>query len=176
VLATHCLYATYRLWKERRMQRSSLIRIAFALGLYALSFGAVGCTDEGVGDPCVPEAIPCQADGTGCGYKLTESYLEASSVQCRSRLCLVYKLDNDTGGTLVSDPRNLCEGKNPVDGCVTNEALSNSVYCTCRCGSGGAKTKQELCDCTDGFECRQVLTLGGDGIVGDYCVRKGAPE
>ena len=157
------------------MQRSSLIRIAHAVGL-TLGLGAIGCADEGIGDPCIPETIPCAADGTGCGYKNTESYLEASSVQCRSRLCIVYKLDNGTSGMVPSDPRLLCTGKNDKTGCLTNKELLDSVYCTCRCGSGGASTNQELCSCSSGFECRPVLTLGGPGIVGDYCVRTSAPQ
>lgn len=159
------------------MQRSSLIRIAFAVGM-TLGLGAIGCADEGIGDPCIPETIPCNADGTNCGYKASEAYLEASSVQCRSRLCIVYKLDNQTSGMVPSDPRQLCTGKgNDKTGCLTNSQLLDSVYCTCRCGSGGgATTNQELCKCSDGFECRPVLTLGGPGIVGDYCVRKSAPE
>lgn len=157
------------------MQRSSLIRIAFAVGM-ALGLSAIGCADEGIGDPCIPETIPCNPDGTNCGYKNTESYIEASSVQCRSRLCIVYKIDNGTGGMTPSDPRTLCTGKNDKSGCLTNSQVLQSVYCTCRCGSGGAATKQELCDCGDGFDCRPVLTLGGPGIVGDYCVRKGSPE
>ncbi|MDB4977434.1 MAG: hypothetical protein JWN48_5775 [Myxococcaceae bacterium] len=151
------------------MQRSSLIRIAFALA----SLGAIACTDEGIGDPCIPETIPCNADGTGCGYKASESYIEASSVQCRSRLCLVYKLDNGTQGDIPSDPRVLCTGNAAKDkaGCLTDDQLLKSVYCTCRCDSGGVKTKQELCSCDSGFTCETILNLGGPGIVGKYCVR-----
>jgi len=170
-MVTHRLCPMYSSWKERRMQRSSLIRFAFALAC----LGAIGCTDEGVGDPCIPEAIPCTADGKVCGYKNNEAYLEASSVQCKSRLCLVYKLDNGTQMAVDSDPRVTCDPKNPVEGCVSDKNLNDSVYCTCRCGTGGSKTKQELCDCPDGFQCRQVLTTGDPGIVGEYCVKKDGP-
>ncbi|MDB4988552.1 MAG: hypothetical protein JWN04_3730 [Myxococcaceae bacterium] len=149
------------------MQRSSLIRIAFALA----SLGAIGCADEGIGDPCIPEAIPCDSNGENCGYKASESYIEASSVQCRSRLCLVYKLDNGTNGMIASDPRKLCTDKNPATGCLTNEKLNDSVYCTCRCKQGDVKTKQELCSCSSGYTCHEVLNLGGAGIVGSYCVK-----
>ena len=33
---------------------------------------AIGCSDEGVGDPCIPEAIPCDSSGKNCGYKASE--------------------------------------------------------------------------------------------------------
>ncbi|MDB4977436.1 MAG: hypothetical protein JWN48_5777 [Myxococcaceae bacterium] len=154
------------------MRRSSPIQIAFALA----SLAAIGCADEAIGDPCIPEAIPCNADGTGCGYSSSESYIEASSVQCRSRLCLVYKLDNGTHSQIPSDPRNLCANKDKKDGCLTDDQLNESVYCTCRCGSGGAQTKQELCSCSEGFKCLPLLNLGGPGIVGSYCVKSGSAD
>jgi hypothetical protein len=149
------------------MQRSSLIRIVFAVS----SLGAIGCTDLGVGDPCIPETVPCNADGEKCGYVQSESYIEASSVQCRSRLCLVYKLDNETNGLINADPRNICGSEDEQDGCVRTEKLLDSVYCTCRCGAGGTGNKQELCKCGEGFTCEPILTIGNEGIIGDYCVK-----
>jgi hypothetical protein len=141
------------------MQRSSPIWIAFAVA----ALGAIGCTDEGVGDPCIPETVPCNANGEQCGYKASEAYIEATSVQCKSRLCIVYKLDNNTQGSIASDPRTLCDSKGQPQGCVDNEALAKSVYCTRRCTEDG--------DCPDSFSCEPVLNLGGPGIVGSYCVK-----
>jgi hypothetical protein len=129
---------------------------------------AIACTDEGVGDPCIPEAIPCDSAGKNCGYKASEAYLEASSVQCRSRLCLVYRLDNDSNNQFPSDPRELCSQNDNADGCLTNQQLLDSVYCTCRCGGGNGT---DNCDCPSGYTCQPVLTQGGPGIVGDYCVK-----
>ncbi|MEY4511961.1 MAG: hypothetical protein RLZZ450_4083 [Pseudomonadota bacterium] len=150
------------------MQRSSPIWIAFAVA----ALGAIGCTDEGVGDPCIPETVPCNANGEQCGYKASEAYIEATSVQCKSRLCIVYKLDNNTQGSIPSDPRTLCDSKGQPQGCVDNEALAKSVYCTCRCDTGGVKSGIDTCTCPDGFTCEPVLNLGGPGIVGSYCVNK----
>ncbi len=147
------------------MQSSSRIRIAFAL----CSVVAMGCADLGVGDPCLPETVPCSADGKTCGYQASEAYVEASSVQCRSRLCLVYKLDNMTEGAVPSDPRDLCSEKNDKEGCVTPEALNDSIYCTCRCD--GSQRAEDNCTCPDGYTCEEVLTLGGPGIRGSYCVK-----
>ena len=129
---------------------------------------AIGCSDEGVGDPCIPEAIPCDSSGKNCGYKASEAYLEASSVQCRSRLCLVYRLDNESNNLIPSDPRVQCDKNGDPDGCLTKAQLIRSVYCTCRCGGGNGT---DNCECPSGFSCQPVLTQGGPGIVGDYCVK-----
>jgi hypothetical protein len=139
-----------------------------ALALLALALTA--CTDEGVGDPCIPETIPCKEDGKSCGFEQTESYIETSSVQCRSRLCMVHKLDNGTQGAVPADPTNIC-GANGITnkGCVQAAQLDNSVYCTCRCD--GPKTSAAFCECPDGFKCTEILTKGGDGVKGSYCTR-----
>ena len=150
--------------------------------LALLGFLATACADEGVGDPCIPETIPCTpAVGDTpkkCGFNLQESYIESSSVQCRSRLCIVHKLDNDSNGTVPADPTQICpEGASKADraaGCVTEGEVSDSIFCTCRCD--GPSTSVEFCQCPDGFACQEVLTLGGDGIRGSYCVKPKATE
>jgi hypothetical protein len=151
------------------MRRSSLDWIALSC---VLALGAVGCTDEGVGDPCTPETVPCDQNGENCGYQASEAYIEATSVQCKSRLCLVYKLDNGSQGMAGADPRRICSATEKDPTCVDPEQLNDSVYCTCRCGAGATGSKHDLCDCPSGFSCEEVLTLGGPGIVGKYCVRK----
>lgn len=133
------------------------------------------CADEGVGDPCTPETIPCKIDPATkekqCGFNNTESFIESSSVQCRSRLCIVHKLDNKTDGNIPADPTKACSDTVSVqDGCVKPDELDKSVYCTCRCDGPGKK--EDFCDCPSGFKCDEVLSLGGDGIRGSYCVRK----
>jgi hypothetical protein len=153
------------------MRRSMDACLWIALSL-VLSVGAIGCADEGVGDPCTPETVPCNSAGRECGYKASESYIEASSVQCRSRLCIVHKLDNRSEGLVPADPRNICSDRNDADGCLDPEDLQKSVYCTCRCKTGGGvKTNLELCDCPDGFTCTEILNLGGEGIIGSYCTK-----
>jgi len=144
------------------MQRSASKWFASVL----LSLAAAACADEGVGDPCVPE---------GYGFSKAETYLETSSVQCKSRICIVHHLDNGTGDTIPADPRGFLCGTPSTNGCVSNEALNNSVYCTCKCA--GPKLS-ELCDCPSGFKCREVqgLDRGGDGIRGSYCLKPIAGE
>jgi len=139
-----------------------------------LGFLVAGCADDGVGDPCIPETIPC-TEGTDstkkCGFNLQESYIESSSVQCRSRLCIVHKLDNHTNGKTPADPTKKCEpGEDREErDCVTEDEISQSIFCTCRCD--GPSTSIDFCKCPSGFSCQEVLTLGGDGIRGSYCVR-----
>ena len=139
------------------MQRS--VNQWFAIAFVGLGLGAG--EDLGVGDPCIPERIP-----TG-GYDPSESYIESSSVQCRSRLCIVHQLDNGKG---KGDPSKICTGDKDDDPtCVAEENLDESVYCTCRCD--GPKTSVQFCECPGGYECAPILNLGGDGIKGSYCVR-----
>ena len=155
------------------MPRSVCNTVTIAL----LGLLAFACANEGVGDPCIPEAVPCDSQGENCGFRSSESYVEASSVQCRSRLCIVHKLDNRTEGT--ADPRLVDNNGDGIDDatgvpcnnrCVNNSHLDESIYCTCKCG--GPKTR-EFCKCPSGFKCEQVLNNenAGKGIQGSYCVR-----
>jgi len=117
---------------------------------------ALGCEAPGVGDPCEPEQVP---EG---GFVPSEAYLETSSVQCRTRVCMVYKL--------AGDPRESCDPSRTV--CPTDQEVEDRVYCTCRCDAPSDSTAT-LCECPDGYECTEVLELGGDGIRGSYCVKSG---
>jgi len=83
-----------------------------ALGITLLALVAtLACTEEGVGDPCEPESCPPSATGEGCDWQAEEVYLEHFSLQCRTRVCMVFKVDEMAG----IDP-----------------------YCTRRCGPGSA--------------------------------------
>lgn len=119
----------------------------------------VGCPAPPVGDPCTPEQIP-----TG-GFDKNEAYVETSSVQCETRVCLVYKLSGDprcTTGELACDPSVMQP---------TQELIDQHIYCTCRCKS--SNDAFATCECPDGFSCQPVLELGGPGVQGSYCVRNG---
>ncbi len=151
------------------------------VALTVMACGIMACANDGVGDPCVPESIPCAgSNGTNCGFARSESYVESSSVQCRSRVCIVHKLE---GGAESADPRDLLGRDEGVDwdtaaggvqtdspNAVDDGQLNQSVYCTCRCRDGGGK-KVEGCECPDGFRCEELLKLGGAGVRGSYCVR-----
>jgi hypothetical protein len=130
----------------------------------------VGCATPAVGDPCLPEQIP---EG---GFKEEEAYIETSSVQCETRVCMVFRLEGDPReGCVPSTP----SGCNPADdpecgpavACPTDEQVAERVYCTCRCDSGDTGFAE--CECPDNYSCVQVLEQGGPGVRGGYCVRNG---
>ncbi|MDH3202380.1 MAG: hypothetical protein OEM15_15935 [Myxococcales bacterium] len=123
----------------------------------AVGLVGTGCAESAVGDPCVPEQVP---EG---GFLASETYLETSSVQCATRVCLVREL--------AGDPNNVepeCPGGTTT--CVSPSDVERSVYCSCRCGApegSGLPT----CGCPGGFLCEEILETGGDGLRGSYCVR-----
>jgi len=135
------------------------------MGFVAISLlwlAGSGCTGSAVGDPCVPERV---YEG---GFLASETYLETSSVQCATRVCLVRGL--------MGDPSNLQEDECPKDvegepsTCVSENDVERSVYCSCRCGAP-AESGLPTCSCPGGFICEEVLETGGDGLRGSYCVR-----
>ena len=137
-------------------------RMVSGLSRYAVAplllWLAAGCTGSPIGDPCVPESIPMG------GFDPREIYLETSSVQCRTRVCMVYQLDGD--------PENVCDSTGGPAGCLDRTVVNNQVYCSCRCSiSAGGQANTPLCDCGDGFTCiDNVVTTGGAGVQGGYCV------
>ncbi|MGB5267013.1 MAG: hypothetical protein WBN30_10515 [Polyangiales bacterium] len=111
-----------------------------------------------MGDPCSPEQVPIG------GFLASETYLETSSVQCATRVCLVRGL--------MGDPNNLQEDECPRGEatCVPENEVERKVYCSCRCGAP-AGSAVPTCGCPGGFICDEVLETGGDGLRGSYCVR-----
>lgn len=121
----------------------------------------LGCAESEVGDPCAPARPgnqPCVrggADGGSAGCFLgTEIYIETQSVQCRSRVCLVYKYD---------------EGSDP-----TGSQRASHVYCTCRCALPMTLQSDQAvtCTCPDTYDCVSIAGEQYDeGVRGSYCVR-----
>ena len=124
------------------------------------AIAAGGCTASGVGDPCTPESIPTN------GFQASEAYLESSSVQCRTRVCLVYKLQGDPTVPCEQCPTGdaTCRSR-----CARTADIQDRVLCTCRCS--GPDPNARYCGCPDGFVCRTLLESGGIGIQGGYCVK-----
>lgn len=133
----------------------TVVRSAGLAAVLGLSLFAIGCEAPGVGDPCLPESIPAG------GFRDSEAYIETSSVQCRTRVCMVYRL--------AGDPSPDCGGVAGVV-CPSDQEIRDRVYCTCRC-DGPADSTTSFCECPEGFSCEPVLELGGAGIRGSYCVR-----
>ncbi len=137
-------------------------RLIALIGFGALT--ALGCGDLGVGDPCAPQrpmgqvCSPNAMMTNGC-FRGTEVYIETQSLQCRSRICLVYRYDE------ASDDRGTNRPKR--------------VFCTCRCGVPAmlrATTEESvLCQCPENFVC-QTDVAGpqyNPGVQGSYCIRSG---
>lgn len=138
----------------------------------AISVALIGCSTPAVGAPCLPEQVP------GDGFDPSEAYIETSSVQCETRVCMVYQLEGAPEGTAGCMPHGQCRtctGADPkcvaIPCCAPVEDVEKHVYCTCRCDVDGGKFAE--CSCPTGFTCAQVLEQGNAGVRGKYCVRDG---
>lgn len=116
-------------------------------GSVLLALFVIACTGDPVGDPCTPEHVP---EG---GFDASETYVESSSSECVTRVCLVRGL----GG----DPRPDCTPDDDTV-CATERDVADSVYCSCRCDDEGSG---QGCACPDGYRCEPT------GRLGSYCVR-----
>lgn len=129
-------------------------RLILPLVVLLLGLLTGGCATSGVGDPCQPghpplaSGQPSCAPDAGC-FNGGEIYIETRSLQCRTRVCMVYKWD---------------EASN-------NDSASRAahVFCTCRCGGEGDPAS--FCQCPDRFACATAFVAGEPGIRGSYCVR-----
>lgn len=166
----------------RRFERNSMAGhlsgrsaalLVLALGASAAGTLGAGCAASGVGDPCTPEAVP------RCGFAATEVYIETSAVQCRTRVCVVYRLDGhpenlrseDTNGDGVPGPgcpfdlsRSDCATATDPSTCVddTSDVAPGApypsdsierVFCSCRCAPSDTNPNLPLCVCGDGYHC-----------------------
>jgi hypothetical protein len=139
------------------------------VALLATAFSSA-CTTPAVGAPCLPEQVPSG------GFDESEAYIESSSVQCETRVCMVYHLSGAPSETTKCVPKaqiTACpvNDKNciPAIQCADPDDIVRRVYCTCRCESGDPKFAS--CSCPSGYSCRSVLEQGSVGVKGSYCVR-----
>lgn len=152
-----------------RLRGSDVLRgwLLCAVACAAMS----ACATPAVGDPCLPEQVPKS------GFDEREAYIESSSVQCQTRVCIVYRLAGDPRAGCVPRPASTnCDPMtdpkcDPGLKCADPTEIKDHIYCTCRCNS--ADTGFEECECPDGFSCVDVLEQGGPGVRGGYCVRNG---
>ncbi|NNE17535.1 MAG: hypothetical protein HKN10_03555 [Myxococcales bacterium] len=144
--------------------RGTLLELKGFVAISLLCLAGLGCSSSAVGDPCSPEQVP---EG---GFLASETYLETSSVQCATRVCLVRGLDGDPNNLQQDDPPCPRDVEGEPSTCVSETQVERSVYCSCRCGAP-AESGVPTCGCPGGFICEEVLETGGDGLRGSYCVR-----
>ncbi len=140
-----------------RTQNESLTRL---LIMAAVFFTMAGCQAKGIGDPCVPETIPAN------GFDPLEITLESSSVQCRTRTCIVFRFDGNPADDCDPATERCANPQEPV----TSTTSAERVFCSCRCSAADGDVNTPLCECTEGFHCVNVVTAGSGGIRGGYCV------
>jgi len=145
------------------MSRKLLELVGF-VAISLLWLAGTGCSSSAVGDPCVPERVYDD------GFLASETYLETSSVQCATRVCLVRGLMGDPSNLQEDDPPCPRDEEGEPSTCVTEAEVEGSVYCSCRCDAP-AESGLPTCACPGGFTCEPVLETGGDGVKGSYCVR-----
>jgi hypothetical protein len=140
------------------------------ISVLVLLSSAVGACkkDYGVGEPCIPEPIPCDDDGENCGFGLADTFLQTNAPTCEANACIVHRLDNGTRGEIPADPRKVCEQESNA-GCVSQAELERAVHCTCHCS--GPKSAADYCECPADFVCKEVLSDGEVAFRGSYCVR-----
>ncbi len=154
------------------MRASAILVTLVSLGV---SVVGAGCAPSGQGDPCTPESIPSD------GFVANEVYVETSSVQCRTRVCMVFHLtgnpectsgvDADCGrppapgnSCVAPDGDNLCVQVDDPANVQIDDNSPDRVFCTCRCSAGG-NASLPLCQCTQGYRCIPDTDPGGG-----YCV------
>jgi hypothetical protein len=130
------------------------MRVTHLLYACALAVLAAGCGSQGVGDPCNPQHPALEDGGRECPlapgascFLGGEIYIETRSLQCRTRVCMVYKWE---------------EASFPTE-------RSLRTFCSCRCGGEGDPAS--FCSCPEGFSCTTAFVAGDPGIRGSYCVR-----
>jgi hypothetical protein len=153
----------------------------------------IGCKDEMVGAPCVPETDKGEFSAVATG---TTWSIETRSVQCETRVCLT-----KTGPNPVSDEYDIAcqaaQGLDATDGGMTPEEVENAImeacwegeggmvhakysFCSCRCRDIAGNTYNKnpdkfdyLCECPPNTQCVDVLgdiEAAPDKVKGSYCV------
>lgn len=129
------------------------------------------CSTPAVGAPCLPEQVPAT------GFDDREAYIESSSVQCQTRVCMVFHLRGDPRKPCTPTMATCDKTKDPMCNqdqgkqCATDDETEKRIYCTCRCKAPD-NTQFANCACPDDYACVDVLDQGDPGVRGSYCVKK----
>ncbi|MBN2802018.1 MAG: hypothetical protein JXR91_02870 [Deltaproteobacteria bacterium] len=152
------------------------------LGLVVLLIGIIGCKEEMVGAPCIPETD----DGSfNVGIEGTTWSIETGSVQCATHLCLTQVNKNESSRNVEACKDNpsldICWlEKNNEGDVVAPPAQLKFSFCSCRCEdaeghklSDNPDKYSDLCECPPSTVCEKVMDpIPGlsDKLPGSYCV------
>jgi hypothetical protein len=154
--------------------------IAAALGaLVFASLMQLGCKDEMVGAPCIPETDKGDFSATLSG---TTWSIETRSVQCMTRLCLT-KTEPNPYAAAQADA---CQAAAPGDQMAEcwqgagGTVQAKYSFCSCRCKdinghtyNKNSNTNSNLCQCPPNTKCVEVLgdiEEAPNMVKGSYCV------
>ena len=151
--------------------------IAATGALVLVSLLQLGCKDQMVGAPCIPETDKGDFSATLSG---TTWSIETRSVQCETRLCVTETKEN-TG--ISSETQAACEADPSVENCWASEGgavQAKYSFCSCRCKDIAGHTYNTnpdkydyLCECPPNTKCVDVLSdieEAPDKVKGSYCV------
>ena len=85
-----------------------------------------------------------------CDWDPEEIYIEGRSLQCRTRVCMVYQIDFNYQHPDENISKNI-----------------QSPYCTQPCGSGASYS-----ECPAGYCCVKIVTSQESSVSGYYCTKK----
>jgi hypothetical protein len=136
---------------------------------------SLGCKEEMVGAPCVPETDKGDFNKSASGVTYS---IETRSVQCETRICLT-KTDAENP---VADSQP-CEDDPSMENCWDGEGgrvQFKFSFCSCRCKDVEGHTYNQnpdkyddLCECPPNTQCEDVLGAvegAPEKIMGSYCV------
>jgi hypothetical protein len=151
--------------------------IAAAVG--ALVFAGLmqlGCQEEMVGAPCVPETDKGEFSSSLSDNSETWS-IETRSVQCETRTCLTTTKDN------LQNPAATCQDDPTLENCWNGDDGPTQIkysFCSCRCQDVAGHTVNTnpdkydyLCECPPDTKCLSILKdieEAPDMIKGSYCI------
>ena len=162
--------------------RARTLRAFGVVWLVWAAASTAGCESGDVGAPCVPDA---EYSAGFAPFSLRELYLESSSLECATRLCLVNHFQGRVScpfGQDGPDDERPCplpgahdeseRVRSFVPAWDLDRPPSRAVYCSCRCA--GPDPNARYCECPSGYECRALVPeLGFENaqLVGSYCIK-----
>ncbi len=156
--------------KKRIAAACCLVLVTGIMGL--------GCKDELVGAPCIPETDKGAFTPSLSG---TTWSIETRSVQCESRGAQMVCLTKTQGNQYFTGSQAACEVSKDLEECWEEDRIQHKFsFCSCRCKDVDENTYNTnpdkfdyLCECPPNTKCEDVLgdiEEAPEKIKGSYCV------